>query len=324
MEGRSVTEHKHRKGFTLVELLVVIAIIGILVALLLPAVQSAREASRRITCANHLKQLGLAVHHYHDAVGMFPISIGPWQSGPRPTAERNGKGWIVSILPFMEEQPLYDAFERGVVQGSVVQGGVATSCFDGDMFSGGGLRACLEQMKTQVAILKCPSDNGARQNSFKEFQWTGIEVATTSYKGVIGDTRMGNAWEGTPDCHNGVGCTGIFYRNNYQEPIRMNDIQDGTSNTFMIGEDVPDHNHHSTAYYSNGDYASCHAPLNYFPSPPTPNSWPQVMSFRSRHPTGADFCLADASVRFVADEIDGKQYRSHCTKAEGEATVALP
>jgi len=136
---------KHRTAFTLVELLVVVSIIGILVGLLLPAVQIARESARRIQCANHVKQLGLALHNNHDSYRMLPISIGPWQQGPRYTKERNGKGWIVSVLPQLEQANLYAAFEPH---------------FNGDFFSGGGLNssAALKLMKTKLSVLTCPSD----------------------------------------------------------------------------------------------------------------------------------------------------------------------
>ena len=102
--------HRMKVGLSLVELLVVIAIIGVLVGLLLPAVQAAREAARRIGCANNLKQLGLAVHSYHDAFRGLPISIGPWTEGGRPSRQRNGKSWMVSILPQLEESSLYNQF----------------------------------------------------------------------------------------------------------------------------------------------------------------------------------------------------------------------
>jgi prepilin-type N-terminal cleavage/methylation domain-containing protein len=303
-----------QRGFTLVELLVVIAIIGILVALLLPAVQAAREAARRMSCTNNLKQLALAVHNYHDVHGMLPISISPWSEQTRPTPERNGKGWIVSILPQMEQQGLYEQFIPG---------------FQGQMFSGTGIMdpVCRPAMRTKLSVLKCPTDPNSRENTTQQYQWSGIEVATTSYKGVIGDTRMGgngSVHQGTmPDCHNRVGCNGLFYRNNYQEPIRLAAITDGTSNTFMIGEDVPGQNNHSAAFYSNGDYASCHAPLNYFPIPATPNAWPNVMSFRSLHPNGALFALADGSVRYISETIGYTEYRELCTRAGGES-VPVP
>jgi prepilin-type processing-associated H-X9-DG protein len=95
------------------------------------------------------------------------------------------------------------------------------------------------------------------------------------------------------------------------------------TNTLMVGEDVPAHNWHSTAYYCNGDYSSCHAPLNYLPEPPTPADWWNVMSFRSLHPGGAQFCMADGSVRFFDEQIDYVLYRALSTKA-GEEIVELP
>ena len=303
------------RGFTLVELLVVIAIIGILVALLLPAVQAARDAARRTSCVNKLKQIALAIQLYHDSAGVMPISISPWQEGRNPTRERNGKGWIVSVLPFLEEAALYDQFEK--------------FGFKGDMYGNGGIASpeLATAMQTQLEVLQCPSDASVQVLSDREYQWGGRFVALTSYKGVIGDTRMGGGssiHQGTePDCHNTTGCNGIFYRNNYQEPIPLRKIVDGTSHTLMVGEDIPAHNWHSTAFYSNGDYASCHAPLNFKPFPPIPEQWWNVMSFRSEHPGGAHFAMADSSVHFVSQDIDYLLYRALSTKA-GEETASLP
>lgn len=310
--GRDGLVRAWNKGFTLVELLVVIAIIGVLLALLLPAVQMAREAARKVHCRNNLKQLGLAVHAYHDVCRVLPISIGPWWQGPRPSPQRNGKGWIVSILPQLEQQPLYDRF---------------VPFFAGDFFTGYGIRSvgCRDLLKHQLSVLQCPSDPDVRENSREQMELTGIEVALTSYKGVLGDSKLeGSIHPGSePDCHAHGGCNGLFFRVSYQEPQRLAHVRDGTSNTFLIGEDVPSHNYRSAAYYANGDYAACHAPLNYFPDPPTPNDWFNVVSFRSRHPGGAHFCMADGSVQFVAETIDHDTYRALSTKAGGEV-AALP
>lgn len=299
-----------RRAFTLVELLVVIAIIGLLVALALPAVQAAREAARRMECQNKLKQLGLAIHNHEGIAGHLPISVGPFREGPAPWPQRDGRGWILTILPHLEQQALYNQFAP--VLGK-------------DFLSGSGLRdpSVLSAMQTQLAALACPSDGSVRRLSDVQWQWEGTPVALTSYKGVIGDNRMGgrlSMFDGRePDCVGTIDCPGLFFRLTYQAPVILGAIRDGASNTLIVGEDVPEHNAHSAAYYANGDYASCHAPLNFFPDPPRPRDWWDVMSFRSRHPGGASFCLADGSVRFVAQTIDYPLYRALSTRAGGEA-----
>ncbi len=160
-------------------------------------------------------------------------------------------------------------------------------------------------------------------------QWPGIDVATTNYKGVIGVSNMGSGWPVTPwetaynggvqwDHHGDALPNGMFFRNSYRVRIQFAHISDGLSNTLAVGEDIPEHNEHGAAFYSNGDYASCHAPLNYMPNPPTPAAWPQVMSFRSRHAGGAHFCAADGSVRFVHQTINRLTYMELCTRAGGE------
>src|SRR6188472_3837174 len=161
-----------RIAFTLVELLVVIAIIGILVALLLPAVQAAREAARRTSCVNKLKQLAVALHVYHDGSKILPISVSPWKEGPNPTKNLSGRGWVISILPQLEEQALCDAFKPG---------------FNGPFEFKRGINQVVlsELMKTQLDVLQCPSDQDVRQLSDVQWQWEGTFVALTNYKGVI-------------------------------------------------------------------------------------------------------------------------------------------
>jgi prepilin-type N-terminal cleavage/methylation domain-containing protein/prepilin-type processing-associated H-X9-DG protein len=307
-----------RSAFTLIELLVVIAIIAILIGLLLPAVQKVREAAAAATCRNNLHQLGLAIHSYHSSTKRLPYGISPWAEGANPAPTRSGQGWILTMSPHLEQENLYNGFKTGPTTG-----------LNGDFFSGTGINhsSCQTAYQTILPVLQCPSDPDSGKLSTVQFQWEGTAVALTSYKGVIGDTRMGGSasiHQGTePDCHNTTGCNGLFYRNVYQEKLKLESVRDGLSNTLMIGEDVHAHNYHGMAYYANGDYASCHAPLNYMPNPPTPAEWWNVISFRSRHTGGANFCLADGSVRFVPDTIDYTVYRALSTRA-GREIATLP
>jgi prepilin-type processing-associated H-X9-DG protein len=110
----------------------------------------------------------------------------------------------------------------------------------------------------------------------------------------------------------------MFFRNSYQVLIKFAQITDGLSNTLAVGEDVSSQNEHGAAFYANGDYASCHAPLNTFFQPPQPANWPVVISFRSRHMGGVNFCAADGSVHFLSDTMDRLTYMELCTRAGNE------
>lgn len=249
-------------------------------------------------------------HSYHDAYKHLPYSTSPWsEGGPAP---HTGRGWILEILPYIEQRDLYVAFEPSK---------------QGDMFSGQGLMNCKNEMKTFLAVLRCPSDHSVLSLSTSEYQWGPEPTAVTNYKGVIGTSNMGGGWPdspfGTTDNHNNKNCTGLFFRNSDQVKIRLNKITDGTSNTLAIGEDVHSQNHHGAAFYANGDYASSHAPLNFFPDPPDPSNWPRVMSFRSMHRGGVHFSTADGAVRFIAQDIDRLRYQQLCTRAGGE-DVSIP
>ncbi len=298
----------------------VIAIIGILVALLIPAVQAAQESGRRTQCLNNLKQIGQAIHSFHEAHGMVPPDTSydnPSEDPVAPTAPIDGEtglGWIVQILPELGNTPLYDQFVP-----------VASTGF---FQAGLGLMnpACRSALATHFPLLCCPSDPSAAQLSTSQFEFNGVEVALTSYKGVMGDDRVGGTLDifagSMPDCHCTRHCNGLFWRFTYLAPVRFEQVTDGLSNTLMVGEAVPAQDYHSAAYYGNGCWATCGIPLNYFPNPPTPEYWPNVMSFRSLHPQGVNFCLADGSSRFLSETIDFNLYKALSTKAGGEAVEA--
>jgi len=170
-----------RRGFTLIELLVVIAIIAVLIALLLPAVQAAREAARRSQCTNNLKQLGIAVHNYHDVGGSFPgnYSDGTCCSNP------SRYGWTISILPQMEQGPLYNAYNFALPN---------------DIYAVGGA-AVVENSTVRVTMLNayiCPSDiNTDKTDLPASGPGSGLQFAPGSYKSISGAklSTTGEYWE---------------------------------------------------------------------------------------------------------------------------------
>lgn len=355
MDRRKLTS-----GFTLVELLVVIAIIGILVALLLPAIQAAREAARRSACTNNLKNLGLAVLNHHDVSKHFPVSMGMGGGtfvNEAPGLDQPGVGWIANTLPQLEEQALFDRFRSGgAFEGTYTIGLCRRPTPSKGLASIKNGIAVPDLMKTQLSVLQCPSDDNAKLLRSDQYQWASCEVAVTSYKGVIDDTwanedlssqagsTFGNAvpeesrsgnYDAPPpplsggtthDCHRDIRCRGFFFRQSFQKPATIAKVTDGTSKTLMIGEDLPDYNYHSVAFYSNGSWCSCNSPLNFGvgqdPQHIAIDLWYDSQGFRSNHPGGAHFCLADGSVRFVSDSVDGISYRASCTRSGGEVAAS--
>lgn len=340
-------------GFTLVELLVVIAIIGVLVALLLPAIQAAREAARRSSCNNNLKNIALAVLNYESAHKIFPTSEG-WDASytgeednvvealkPSGSHWLSGKSWILTILPQMEQAPLYDRFAAG---GAFDRKGPFKTGFINSPKPGFGMTSMSadgaikvpELMKTQLAFLQCPSDESVRDLNDKHYQWPGYGIARTSYIGVADDTWLehfqpyhnnnspypSGVYEEDPanrDCHRGTRCRGIFFRNTWLTPIKIASITDGTSHTYMIGEDVPLHNRHNAAFYSNGDWSSCNLPLNHLINlAPELRDWWEEQGFRSLHPGGVHFAACDGSVRYISDSSDSTAFRVGCTRNGAE------
>jgi hypothetical protein len=261
----STTQPSGRR-FRLVEVFAILVIVGLVAALALPAVQKSREISRESQCQDNLKKLASAIQQYHESFTIFPINMGPWDgasfsTSPEQNAGLNGKGWIVSILPQLDQQPLFDRFVPG---------------FNGTFLAGGGFAspAVKEALQTQLPVLQCPADPSVREPSPEQWQWLGTPLAVTNYKGVLGDSKIGGALSShdgsMPDCHMFGDCTGLFYRVTFREPQSLKKVKDGVSSTLMVGEDVPEHNNHSAAFYSNTDYASCHAPINFFSGPASP------------------------------------------------------
>lgn len=360
------TSARRLTAFTLVELLVVIAIIGILVALLLPAVQAAREAARRAACTNKLKNIALAVLNHHDVNGHFPISGGYVDiNAEEPNVagsgeEMNGAGWILRVLPQLEEQTLYDQFQTaGAFEGQFQINRCRLPGANLGMASTNGQVSAPQLAQTQLDILGCPSDDSTALLSENQWQWDGCAVATTNYKGVLGDTWLnaaagsikhndgslypsgdhrktsngGNATgsvvgrsQEDRDCHRGTRCNGIFYRDTWFKPVKMRQVVDGTSKTLMIGEDLPEYNRHSAAFYSNGDWSACNTPINFGLTTTDieffrNEEWFDAQGFRSPHPGGAQFARVDGSVAYISDSVDNDYYRTSCTR-DGEEPVS--
>ena len=300
---------RNREGFTLVELLVVIAIIGVLIALLLPAVQAAREAARRTHCTNSLKQMGIGLHNYELTVGTFPAQY-PHYPEP-PSGDGSGLSWMIGILPHVELQTLYDSMN-----------------LKGDVQRGEGVirKQNRPVIRMSLPLYFCPSDESVGKIVTDAWLASGVELALTNYAGVIGPHNLGNAslFGGLKDCHNyGLygfkECTGTFWRHSYMAPPKLATFTDGTSSTVVVGEVLPEFDSFKYWALSNGCWASTHAPINFTPNPNSPwGDWSNQIGFRSRHPGGANFLFADGHVSMLKEIIDQRTYRGLSTRGLGE------
>lgn len=309
-------------AFTLIELLVVVAIIAVLIALLMPAAQKAREAAARVSCQNNLKQLALASHNYHGSHQTLPTGRYGDYDAPSafggPYENSMSWSWLADILPFLEYDNVYK------------QGGLPGARLDQSSATG-----------TKIKQFLCPSDQMAGlgpQPQRSHYMRTSVPVGLTSYKGVQGANFCWGPW--TNPGTNGNTCEpwwkgdGIFYPMAWQRPKRLLDIVDGTSTTLMIGEDIWNDASPRAGNYGKG-FAWAHAVeacltcaippnarnTNGTPFPPT--DWANLHGFKSRHPGGVQFALADGSVHFIHDGIPLGLYRSLATIVGNEA-VALP
>lgn len=329
--------YQSRRAFTLVELLVVIAIIGILVALLLPAVQAAREAARRTQCVNRLKQIAVATLNVADATKRIPAARkgcdGVVASVDECTANllngvemsQHGASVFVMLLPYLEQQPLYDLFD--VKTKTVWNAGQWNWVADAKL---------LQAVGTPVDDFTCPSDGERLPFSDYIHDWTpAFKAATSSYAAVAGDVGPpnGNDDRGRKDSHGVVfslktNNTGVFF---YGKRMKISNIVDGMSKTLFFGETIDGHSINNNNIWSNGNRCNSSMRTAYWPLN-TPVGAAVVGSggvltpgshcgFNSRHPGGGNFAFGDGSVSFINDDIDSTTYRAMSTRLP-EADIA--
>jgi len=265
---------KGRRGFTLIELLVVIAIIAILIGLLLPAVQKVREAAARIKCENNLKQIGLAMHNYQDTNGALPAG---WVTSSPAGAIAPSPGWAWSylILPQIEQDNLFTIIKNDGADIVTPNGAWAAT-------ANGGV------LQTPVKIYRCPSDTGPLLNSSMQNYLMNNYVINRE---VVGPGRMDGS--------------------NTPNPLSIQTILDGSSNTILVGERDFTHNVAATAFVRSstsscsfeGRPGSAINPLNPANPPNTGTGNAQRLAFNSLHTLGCNFLFADGSVHFISNSI---------------------
>jgi prepilin-type N-terminal cleavage/methylation domain-containing protein len=301
-------------GFTLIELLVVIAIIAVLIALLLPAVQQAREAARRTQCKNNLKQIGLALHNYHDTHNILPSNVKPYGDPHSMTPH-------LAMLPYMDGGNLYNGVDYSLP--NVV-----------DQLVGG------KKLKTfNIPSFRCPSDPFQMGTGVgtTNYMWSGGSTDTFNWQncnlyelGAFGPT---DPWADTYDLNKLSGCFG------QRIACRFRDITDGMSNTILFMEILPACNEYSGSSGSTMGWADSYwtwftttVPINFqtcpgvgkgnSDSPPTScnsySNWATGWGSKSKHIGGTHMLLGDGAIRFVGENIDLRNYQRLGARADGE------
>jgi prepilin-type N-terminal cleavage/methylation domain-containing protein/prepilin-type processing-associated H-X9-DG protein len=319
----------HRgRGFTLIELLVVIAIIAVLIGLLLPAVQAAREAARRVQCTNNLKQLGLALHNYHAQEDCFPPGYLSLRDPVTFDNDGPGWGWAARSLPQMEQTPLFNSI---------------------NIVLGIEFPANQTARLTRIASFFCPTD-AFRIDTFTvvDSSTTGstqgnsiCDVASSNYVGSVGTGDPSSLYpyiidpeNAPPGRDNG---NGIFFRN---RSVRVSHVLDGCSQTFMVGERSQNLSRASwTGAVTNasvplvmlqglagldpeGGGALVLAHTGEGHGPNSPSGLAHADQYWSLHPGGANFLFVDGSVRFIKEQVGSKIFRALATRQDGEVLSA--
>lgn len=324
---RRRTQKNRRCGFTLVELLVVIAIIGVLVAMLLPAVQSARESARRLQCSNNLKQIGLGLHTFHDSRRLFPAAYQSTPGGVMGAAAATGDagpGWtfLMQILPQVEQGNLYKAFDR------------TQPCW---------AAANAIPAATSIPLYLCPT---ATTDGGPTYQPQGGSVGTVTLARAhyVASAGRNEVWDETAADLSKL-ADGPFYRNSQ---TRMSDIRDGLSNTIFVGEQTPYHSDSTWVGIIPGSQtcptppfaaAGCDAaaPQINVHSGPTaveegsnatpvihPPNYPfgYVDEMFSEHIGGCNVLFGDGSVHFISENINQATWAALSSRNGGEVIGA--
>jgi prepilin-type N-terminal cleavage/methylation domain-containing protein len=285
-----------RRGFTLIELLVVIAIIAVLVALLLPAVQSARESARRTQCKNNLKQIGVALHSYHEVHNTFPPGwIGVNQTTGAHEAEgHSGFGWATMLLPELDQANLANRIDTLV---SITHPGNRPNLIK------------------PLTVYRCPTDSGPERWSLTQAGGSNVltELASSNYVASWGTTEVDTACAPGKTCYS----NGAFYLNS---SIRFRDLRDGASQTFQVGERRSDNDLNWNAtwlgVYPQGEepFARIVGVAEHTPNHPSG----QMEDFSSMHDSGVHMLIGDGSVQFISENIDGKTWQALATISDSD------